>query len=50
MHIFLATCVKAGVEYVVMEVAAQALSLHRVDGIAFDGALFTNIDQDHAEF
>ena len=50
LHAFLAACVKAGVEYVVMEVAAQALSLHRVDGIQFDGALFTNFDREHAEF
>ena len=33
-----------------MEVAAQALSLHRVDGIMFDAALFTNFGQEHAEF
>jgi UDP-N-acetylmuramoyl-L-alanyl-D-glutamate--2,6-diaminopimelate ligase len=33
-----------------MEVAAQAMSLQRVAGIAFDGAIFTNFDQEHAEF
>jgi len=50
LHAFFALCVKQGVEYVVMEVAAQALSLHRIEGITFDGAIFTNFGQEHAEF
>lgn len=50
IHMFLAACVSAGVEWVVMEVAAQAFSLHRVDGILFDAAIFTNFSQEHAEF
>jgi UDP-N-acetylmuramoyl-L-alanyl-D-glutamate--2,6-diaminopimelate ligase len=50
LHVFFNECVKAGVEYVVMEVAAQALSLHRTDGIVFDGVIFTNFDMEHAEF
>lgn len=47
---FLATCKNVGVEYVVMEVSAQGLSLHRVATIQFDAALFTNLSQEHAEF
>jgi UDP-N-acetylmuramoyl-L-alanyl-D-glutamate--2,6-diaminopimelate ligase len=47
---FLLLCVQHGVEYVVMEVAAQALSLHRVHGIAFDGIIFTNFSHEHLEF
>lgn len=50
LHTFFDVCVKHGVEYVVMEVAAQAVSLHRVEGIQFDGVLFTNFDQEHGEF
>jgi UDP-N-acetylmuramoyl-L-alanyl-D-glutamate--2,6-diaminopimelate ligase len=50
LHAFFNECVHAGVEYVVMEVAAQALTLHRVDGIMFDGIIFTNFDQEHGEF
>jgi UDP-N-acetylmuramyl-tripeptide synthetase len=50
LQVFLHECVKAGVEYVVMEVAAQALSLHRTHGIMFDGIIFTNLDCEHAEF
>ena len=50
LHMFFAQCVNAGVEYVVMEVAAQAFSLHRVAGIKFIGGIFTNFSQEHGEF
>lgn len=50
LHSFFSLCVKHDVQFVVMEVAAQALSLHRVEGIEFDGALFTNFDKEHGEF
>ncbi len=50
LHMFFRCCVTAGVEYVIMEVAAQALTLHRTEGIEFDGIVFTNFDQEHAEF
>ncbi len=50
LHLFFDTCVQAGVEYVVMEVAAQAFSMSRVDGIEFDAAIFTNFSQEHGEF
>lgn len=35
---------------VLMEVASHALSLHRVDGCRFRGAVFTNLTQDHLDF
>ncbi|MGB8467901.1 MAG: UDP-N-acetylmuramoyl-L-alanyl-D-glutamate--2,6-diaminopimelate ligase [Candidatus Babeliales bacterium] len=50
IQMFLAQCVQAGVTHVVIEVAAQALTLHRVHGITFDSVLFTNFDQEHLEF
>lgn len=50
LHAFFHTCQKEKVEYVVMEVAAQALSLNRVDGLTFDGVIFTNFAQTHGEF
>ncbi len=50
LHAFFHTCVQAGVEYVVMEVAAQAFSLHRIAGLTFDGLIFTNFSQAHGEF
>ncbi|MCL5271916.1 MAG: UDP-N-acetylmuramoyl-L-alanyl-D-glutamate--2,6-diaminopimelate ligase, partial [Gammaproteobacteria bacterium] len=50
LHMFFDQCVQAGVEYVVMEAAAQAFSLHRLEGIEFTAAIFTNFSQEHAEF
>lgn len=40
----------AGVQASVLEVSSHALSLHRVDGVEFDGAVFTNLTQDHLDF
>jgi UDP-N-acetylmuramoyl-L-alanyl-D-glutamate--2,6-diaminopimelate ligase len=50
LHQFLVLCVQEQVDYVIMEVAAQAFTLHRVYGIEFDLALFTNFSQEHGEF
>lgn len=50
LHAFFRQCVEEGVTHVVMEVAAQALSLHRVATIVFDAVLFLNFSQEHAEF
>ncbi len=47
---FLKLCVEHNVDYVVMEVAAQALTLHRVAGITFCGIIFTNFSHEHLEF
>lgn len=38
---------EAGCEYMIMEVSSQGLKMHRVDGIAFDYGIFTNISPDH---
>ncbi len=38
------------VEAVVMEVSSHALELHRVDGIRFKTAAFTNLTLDHLDF
>ncbi|NIP95714.1 MAG: UDP-N-acetylmuramoyl-L-alanyl-D-glutamate--2,6-diaminopimelate ligase, partial [Akkermansiaceae bacterium] len=34
----------------VLEVSSHALSLRRVDGCEFEGAIFTNLTQDHLDF
>ncbi len=39
-----------GVDLVLMEVSSHALQLDRVKGIEFDGAIFTNLTQDHLDF
>lgn len=50
IHQFLQLCISHSITHVVMEVAAQAVSLHRTFGIAFDGIIFTNFSREHLEF
>lgn len=50
LHQFFKLCLDNDVEYVVLEVAAQALSMHRVAGLSFDAVIFTNFSQEHGEF
>ena len=40
----------SGCTHVVMEVSSHALALHRVDGIAFQVGIFTNLTRDHLDF
>ena len=40
----------AGCRYVVMEVSSHAIALHRVEGIHFAVAAFTNLTEDHLDF
>ena len=42
--------VDEGMDVVVMEVSSHSLYLDRVYGIEFDGAIFTNLSQDHLDF
>ena len=46
----LAKMLAAKVEVVVMEVSSHALAEHRVAGVEFDTAVFTNLTQDHLDF
>lgn len=39
-----------GVELVAMEVSSHGLEQHRVDGIEFDSAVFTNLTRDHLDY
>ena len=47
IHRYFDKMVKAGCEYVVMEVSSQGLKQMRVEGIIFETAVFTNIGIDH---
>lgn len=42
--------VDAGCEYAFMEVSSHAIAQHRISGLDFDGALFTNLTRDHIDF
>jgi UDP-N-acetylmuramoyl-L-alanyl-D-glutamate--2,6-diaminopimelate ligase len=46
----LAQMLQAGCTHVFMEVSSHAVVQHRVTGITFAGALFTNITHDHLDF
>lgn len=47
---FLDESVKKNVEYFIMEVSSHALSMGRCDMLLFDGAIFTNLTQDHLDY
>lgn len=40
----------AGCSHVFMEVSSHAIHQHRIAGIEFDGAIFTNITHDHLDY
>ncbi len=42
--------VEAGCTYAFMEVSSHAIAQHRIAGLDFDGALFTNLTRDHIDF
>ncbi len=46
----LSDMIGAGVDVAAIEVSSHALTLHRVDGIRFRVAAFTNLMQDHLDF
>ena len=50
VHALLAVMAERGVQVCSMEVSSHALALHRVDGLVFDVAVFTNLSQDHLDF
>ena len=42
--------VEAGCEYAFMEVSSHACVQHRIDGLHFGGAIFSNLTRDHLDF
>ena len=50
LHALFAMMLEGGVHTCTMEVSSHALALHRVDGVRFDVAAFTNLSQDHLDF
>ena len=50
LHRLFARMRDAGVNAVAMEVTSHALVQHRVEGVAFEVAAFTNLTQDHLDF
>lgn len=50
LQALLRSMVDAGVEAVAMECSSHALDQHRLDAIAYDAAIFTNLTQDHLDY
>lgn len=50
LHKALADIKKAGCDVVIMEVSSHAIDQNRTAGIEFDGAIFTNLTQDHLDY
>jgi len=50
LHAIFAEMVRLGVQDVVMEVSSHALALHKMEGLAFEVGVFTNLTQDHLDF
>lgn len=50
LNALLARMVQAGCSYCFMEVSSHALVQHRVTGLSFAGAIFTNITHDHLDY
>lgn len=49
-HEYLAEMQQQGVHDVAMEVSSHALVQHRVAGVRFDGAIFTNLTHEHLDY
>ncbi|MGM0625790.1 MAG: UDP-N-acetylmuramoyl-L-alanyl-D-glutamate--2,6-diaminopimelate ligase [Bacteroidota bacterium] len=50
INALLADMLEAGCEYCFMEVSSHAVEQKRIDGLHFDGAVFTNITHDHLDY
>lgn len=50
LHCMLSQMASAGVRKVIMEVSSHSIAQHRVSGISFSAAAFTNLTQDHLDF
>jgi UDP-N-acetylmuramoyl-L-alanyl-D-glutamate--2,6-diaminopimelate ligase len=50
LHRLLAGMVDEGIEAVAMEVSSHGLDQHRVDGVRYSVAVFTNLSQDHLDY
>ena len=50
LNALMARMAEAGCDYVFMECSSHAIHQHRIAGIEFTGALFTNITHDHLDY
>lgn len=50
LHGYISKMLQDGCQAVAMEVSSHGLMQHRVDAVAFDIAVFTNLSQDHLDY
>lgn len=50
LHALFSQFVDAGLQYVIMETSSQGLAQHRLAGLKFKTAAFTNLTQDHLDY
>jgi len=50
LNSLLSQMVESGCEYVFMEVSSHAIVQHRISGLVFTGALFSNLTHDHLDY
>ena len=50
LNALLARMVEAGCTFAAMEVSSHAAAQHRIAGLDFDGAIFTNLTRDHLDY
>lgn len=46
----LAKMVEAGCSFAFMEVSSHAIDQHRIEGLVFEGGIFTNLTRDHLDY
>src|SRR5574337_503433 len=47
---YLSEMLKSGIKYAIIEASSHALSQHRLDGIRFGSAIFTNLSIEHLDY
>ncbi|NUO08595.1 MAG: UDP-N-acetylmuramoyl-L-alanyl-D-glutamate--2,6-diaminopimelate ligase [Candidatus Brocadia sp.] len=47
---YLSEMLKSGIKYAVIEASSHALSQHRLDGVRFSSAIFTNLSVEHLDY
>ena len=50
LHAMLKQIADAGIEHVIMETSSQGLAQHRLTGLTYHTAVFTNLTQDHLDY
>lgn len=47
---YLSEMLKSGIKYAIIEASSHALSQHRLDGVRFSSAIFTNLSIEHLDY